>query len=80
MKPYIIYNYLMRNSDEAHTIKIAPERKENVDEDNSIQTYLKTLEIHSERRSVYKDIEEMNQMLLVLEGCVEDMEEAKELC
>ena len=80
MKPYIIYNYLMRNSDEAHTIKIAPERKENVDEDNSIQTYLKTLEIHSERRSVYKDIEEMNQMLLVLEGCAEDMEEAKELC
>lgn len=80
MKPYIIYNYLMRNSDEAHTIKIAPERKENVDEDNSIQTYLKTLEIHAERRSVYKDIEEMNQMLLVLEGCAEDMEKAKELC
>ena len=80
MKPYIIYNYLMRNSDEAHTIKIASERKENIDEDNSIQTYLKTLDIHSERRSVYKDIEEMNQMLLVLEGCADDMEEAKELC
>ena len=31
MKPYIIYNYLMRNSDEAHTIKIAPERKEKAD-------------------------------------------------
>ena len=80
MKPYIIYNYLMRNSDEAHTIKIAPERKEKADEDNSIQTYLNSLEIHAERRSVYKDIEEMNQMLLVLEGCAEDMEEAKELC
>ena len=25
----------MRNSDEAHTIKIAPERKENVDEDKT---------------------------------------------
>ena len=49
MKPYIIYNYLMRNSDEAHTIKIAPERKEKADEDKSIQTYLNTLEIHAER-------------------------------
>jgi len=80
MKPYIIYNYLMRNSDEAHTIKIAPERKEKGEEDKSIQTYLNTLEIHAERRSVYKDIEEMNQMLLLLDGFAADMDEAKELC
>ena len=80
MKPYIIYNYLMRNSDEAHTIKIASERKEKADEDNSIQTYLNSLEIHAERRSVYKDIEEMNQMLLLLDGFAADMDEAKELC
>ena len=28
MKPYIIYDYLIRNSDEAHTIKIEAESKE----------------------------------------------------
>ena len=80
LKPYIIYDYLMHNSDEAHTIKITSERKDNPEEDKSIQTYLETLGISSERRSVYKDIEEMNQMLLVLDGFATDMDEAAELC
>ena len=73
MKPYIIYDYLMRNSDEAHTIKIATDRKEKADEDNSIQTHLNSLEIHAERRSVYRDIEEINQMLLLLDGFAADV-------
>ena len=80
MKPYIIYRYLMRHSDEAHTIKIAPERKDN-ENDTSIKTYLGSLDIYAERRSVYKDIEEMNQMLLAIDGKEGiDMAEAKELC
>ena len=80
LKPYIIYDYLMHNSDEAHTIKITSERKDKPEEDKSIQTYLETLGISSERRSVYKDIEEMNQMLLVLDGLADDMGKAAELC
>ena len=59
LKPYIIYDYLMHNSDEAHTIKIASDKKERLDEDTSIQTYLDTFEISAERRSVYKDIDEI---------------------
>ena len=39
LKPYIIYDYLMRCSDEAHTVKVSSSRKEG-DEDTSIQTYL----------------------------------------
>ena len=35
LKPYIIYDYLMHNSDEAHTIKISSERKDNSEEDKS---------------------------------------------
>ena len=80
LKPYIIYDYLMHNSDEAHTIKIASDKKERLDEDTSIQTYLDTFEISAERRSVYKDIDEMNQMLLVLSGDAIDMEKAADLC
>ena len=80
LKPYIIYDYLMHNSDEAHTIKISSSRKESDEEDTSIQTYLETLDISSERRSIYKDIEEMNQMLLVLEGKASTMEEAASKC
>ena len=80
LKPYIIYDYLMRYSDEAHTIKVSSSRKEADEEDKSIQTYLETLDISSERRSVYKDIEEMNQMLLVLKGKASTMEEAASKC
>ena len=80
LKPYIIYDYLMHNSDEAHTVKASRSHKEKVEDDTSIQTYLDTLGISSERRSVYKDIEEMNQMLLVLDGLATDMDEAAELC
>ena len=80
LKPYIIYDYLMHNSDEAHTIKISSSRKESDEEDTSIQTYLETLDISSERRSIYKDIEEMNQMLLVLEGKASTMEAAAVKC
>jgi hypothetical protein len=65
LKPYIIYDYLMHNSDEAHTIKVSRGKKGKLDEDTSIQTYLDTFEISAERRSVYKDIDEMNQMLLI---------------
>ena len=79
LKPYIIYDYLLHNSDEAHTIKISSERKDKHD-DTSIQSYLESLGISSERRSVYKDIDEMNQMLLVLDGFATDMDEAAELC
>ena len=54
MKPYLIYDYLMRFTDTNHT-KSAKE----------IAEYLKTLGIDAERRSIYKDIEAINQALVI---------------
>ena len=69
MKPFLVYHYLMRNSDENNVVKT-----------EKIIDFLVTCEISAERRSIYKDIEEINKVLLIAEGVAIDMVEAAELC
>jgi len=55
MKPYLVYDYLMRNTDTNNVATI-----------KSITDYLKDeLGIYAERRSVYKDIEAINEAILL---------------
>ena len=55
MKPFLVYDYLLREADREHP-KSASE----------IVTYLSgELEIEAERRSVYRDIKEINKALIV---------------
>ena len=56
MKPYFVLQYLLKNSDENHT-------KSAYD----IMGYLEENGIVAERRSVYRDIEEINRANLILE-------------
>ena len=57
MKPYLVMEYLMRRTDENHA-----ESAEN------IVAYLQELGIDAERRSIYRDIEEINKALWLLEN------------
>ena len=54
MKPYLVYQYLMRYSDENHVVSA-----------NDLVGYLQEHGITAERRSIYKDIEEINQAILI---------------
>lgn len=67
MKTYLIMQYLLQNSDEAHPVKI-----------DDITGYLEEVcGIDAERRSVYKDIKAINIVHLMLQdGCTFD--EAKD--
>ncbi len=56
MKPYLVYQYLMKCSDENNVIS-APE----------ICSFLEECGINAERRSIYKDIEEINKAIWLLE-------------
>lgn len=58
IKPYIVLEYLMRNSDEQHAIP-APDIVSYLQEDCGID---------AERRSVYRDIDEINKVLYMLEN------------
>ena len=49
MKPYLVYEYLMRYSDESHVISA-----------NELVGYLQECGILAERRSIYKDIAILN--------------------
>ena len=68
MKPYLVFQYLMRQSDESHVVHA-----------HEIVSYLEEdCGIAAERRSIYRDIEEINKALLILdEGCT--MQEAEEM-
>ncbi len=74
MKPYLIYEYLMRNSDVNHVVRA-----------KELKAYLEEFGISAERRSIYKDIDEMNKVLLFVQrdgygiAKVETLEEAEEL-
>ena len=58
IKPYIVLEYLMRNSDEQHAIPAS-----------DIVSYLQEdCGIDAERRSVYRDIDEINKVLYMLEN------------
>lgn len=54
MKPYLVYEYLMRYSDANNVVSA-----------NQIVGYLQECGISAERRSIYKDIEEINKALLL---------------
>lgn len=67
IKPYIVLQYLMKSSDEDHT-KSA----------NDIVESLAEYGIPAERRSIYRDIEEINKVFVMLENdCT--IEEAEEM-
>lgn len=74
MKPYLIYEYLMRNSDVNHVAT----RKD-------IIAYLAEFGISAERRSIYKNIDKINKILLFTQrdgygiARAETLEEAEEL-
>ena len=69
MKPFLIYQYLMKHSDENNIVK----RRE-------LEDFLWGCDIASERRSIYNDIKEINKAILIAEGIAVDMDEAEELC
>ena len=54
MKPYLVYEYLMRYSDANHVVSA-----------NELVGYLQECGVSAERRSIYKDIEEINKALLL---------------
>lgn len=56
VKPYIVLQYLLRNTDEEHTVTAF-----------DIVSYLQDCGISAERRSIYRDIEEINKVNLMLE-------------
>lgn len=62
MKPYLVMEYLMRHTDENHA--------ESAD---NIAAYLQELGIDAERRSIYRDIEEINKALWLLENANDDV-------
>ena len=51
LKTYIVMQYLLRNTDERHPATM-----------EDIRSYLKECGIESERRSVYRDIEDIMKM------------------
>ena len=67
MKPYFVFQYLMKNTDENHAKST-----------NEIRDYLKGYDIYAERRSIYRDIDEINKALLIIEEDV-PYEEAEEM-
>ena len=57
MKPFLVYQYLMRETDEEHFVSA-----------QDIVEYLQeNFEISAERRSIYRDIHEINKSLLAIE-------------
>lgn len=66
MKPYLVYQYLLRNTDENHFVTA-----------EELVGYLQSCGIDAERRSIYKDIEAINKALWLLEndGTIEEVEE-----
>ena len=74
MKPYLVYEYLMRHSDASHVVTA-----------KELEGYLQECGISAERRSIYKDIEEINKAILLTTTdkygleIAETIEEAEEL-
>ena len=56
LKPYLVLQYLLKETDEAHVADSA-----------TIIKYLNDIGIYAERRSIYKDIEEINKAFIMLE-------------
>lgn len=60
LKPYLVLQYLLKYSDENNTRTAY-----------DIIGYLETCGIHAERRSIYKDIEDINRVMLMLQEDIE---------
>ena len=54
LKPYLVQQYLLKNTDEDHLVDAA-----------DIIAFLKCCGITAERRSIYRDIEDINHILQV---------------
>ena len=68
MKPFLVYQYLMRETDEEHCVST-----------KDILDYLeKDFRISAERRSIYRDIHEINKAVLALQEEI-TLEQAEEL-
>lgn len=57
LKPYLVLQYLLRQSDENHAIPA----------DEIVGYLMETCGIYAERRSIYRDIEEINKAMLMIE-------------
>ncbi len=57
MKPYLVYQYLMKRTDENHGVSA-----------EKICAFLENCGISAERRSIYRDIEEINKILWLLDN------------
>ena len=67
MKPYLVWQYLLKNTDKNHPKKA-----------DDVAAYLEQdCGIYAERRSIYRDIEEINKAFLMLEqGCTAEKNDA----
>ena len=68
LKPYLVLQYLLKKTDENHTLS-APEIVDYLDDKCGI---------YAERRSIYRDIEEINKAMLIMEDGY-TAEEAEEM-
>lgn len=67
IKPYVVLQYLLHNTDDKHAVSA-----------NEIVDYLKECGIYAERRSIYRDIDEINKVYWMLENDA-DIDEAEEV-
>lgn len=64
LKPYVVLQFLLKNTDELHVVTAS-----------DIIGYLEDCGIEAERRSIYRDIEDINRIMLMLQEEV-DLESA----
>ena len=69
LKPYVVYQYLMRNTDEDHVATA-----------NEIVAYLEECGIGAERRSIYRDIDDINKVIWMVENDADIEEAAEAVC
>ena len=67
MKPFLVYQYLLRHTDENHTIT----------GEDICSAMTDTYDIEAERRGIYRDIDEINKALIAFEEGI-SIEEAAE--
>ena len=67
LKPYLVLQFLLRETDENYVVTA-----------DEIVAYLNEIGIDAERRSIYKDIEEINKATRMIEnrGTLQEAEEA----
>ena len=68
MKPFLVYQYLMRHTDENHVIT----------GEDICSAMADIYDIEAERRGIYRDIDEINKAILAFEEEI-PMEEAEEM-